>query len=35
MNEITLYRGNSAAIELNISVSGEPYVLQDGDVVVH
>lgn len=33
VNEITLYRGNSAAIELNISVSGEPYVLQDGDTV--
>ena len=33
MNEIALYRGNSAVIELNISVSGEKYTLQDGDTV--
>lgn len=33
VNEITLYRGNSAVIELNISVSGEKYTLQDGDTV--
>lgn len=33
MNEITLYRGNSAVIELNISVSGEKYTLQDEDTL--